>query len=622
LLLFAGCAQVPDGDVAVHLQDAQLLSLVGSGYTPPPGHADAASLPHSGWRDVTLPHIAERELVPHAQGETRTVTDWYRLDLHDLPSTPAPRYLYIPRWKTIGQIAVYVDGQLLYASEGSKTHNGYNHPLLLRLNPGADTLSAATVLLRINRLQSSGSALSTLWVGAAQPLVWRYQVRQLLQTQLPFIGGAAFLSVGIFSLAVWIRLRRDSLYLLFFAASAMSFVRMLHYHVGGSYLPMNDQWFEWVTVASLTWILALCHCFLERLHEHPMRGLTPSLIGITVLCNLVTMPGSVDLLPSLTLWTPILYMLLLPLAVLIFFDALRNGFRTQSREVWWMAGWLFATTLCCAYDLALQNNWVSPEGIYTNPYAIIGLFVMFVYIMFRRYVGAMADVERANVHLAQRLQIRESELASSYARLREAEHHQTLSDERLRLTQDMHDGLGSSLVTALRVVESGRMTDGALGEILKGCIDDLKLTIDSMEPIEADLLLLLATLRFRLGPRLKAAGVRLLWEVQDLPKLDWLNPRNALHILRIFQEAFANILKHTHATEIRVRTAVQGDGVEVTIEDNGQGFDLDVTLLQPAGRGLSHQQRRAQALAGRVHWTSGSAGTCFTLWLPLHPQRK
>ncbi len=625
VLGLAGCTQHPGGEAVVHLKAAQLLSVPGLGYTLQPDHVDLASLPPGSWHTVALPHIAARELLPHAQGEVRTVTDWYQFDLRALTAQQAadtPRYLYIPRWKTIGQLAVYADGRLRYASQGSKTHNGYNHPLLLLLNPGAGTPAVTTVLLRIDRLQSSGSVLSTVWAGEAKPLVWRYQVRQLLQTQLPFIGGAAFLAVGIFSLAVWVRLRSDSLYLLFFAVSALSFVRMLHYHVGGNHLPINDQWFEWITVASLMWILVLSHTFLERLHEHPMRGLTPSLVGITVLCNLVTMPGALVLLPSLTLWTPLLYLLLLPVAVLIFFDALRNGFRIHSREVWLMAGWLLATTLGCAYDLALQNNWVSPEGMYTNPYAIIGLFVMFLYILFRRYVTAMAEVEQANVHLAQRLQGRESELAISFARLRDAEHRQTLTDERLRLTQDMHDGLGSSLVTALRVVQSGRMTGVALGEILKSCIDDLKLTIDSMEPIEADLLLLLATLRFRLGPRLTAAGIRLQWEVQDLPKLQWLTPRSALHILRIFQEAFANILKHTRATDIRVRTALQGEGVVVTIEDNGQGFDLEKTLRSPTGRGLNNQQRRAQALAGNVNWTCGPTGTCFALWLPLVPPQE
>jgi signal transduction histidine kinase len=282
-----------------------------------------------------------------------------------------------------------------------------------------------------------------------------------------------------------------------------------------------------------------------------------------------------------------------------------------------MAAWVMFSVPCSIYDLALQNNWVSPEGLYTHPYAIIGLFAMFTHIMYGRYMGAIDEVEEINASLAKRLQAREIELTISYDRLREVEHRQTISNERQRLTEDMHDGLGSSLVTALRVVQSGSMSDAELGDVLKGCIDDLKLTLDSMESVDADLLLLLATLRFRLGPRLAAASIVLKWDVTDVPKLAWLDPRNALHILRILQEAFANILKHTHATEIRLTTAAAGDGVQVSIADNGQGFDIDHALGKSAGRGLHNQQRRAEAIDGAVSWLSGTLGTQFTLWLPL-----
>jgi signal transduction histidine kinase len=205
------------------------------------------------------------------------------------------------------------------------------------------------------------------------------------------------------------------------------------------------------------------------------------------------------------------------------------------------------------------------------------------------------------------------------ARLREIAHRQILSDERQRLTQDMHDGLGSSLVSALRVVQSGHMGEADVAEVLKGCIDDLKLAIDSMEPVEADLLLLLATLRFRLGPRLASAGIALRWEVVDVPALNWLDPRNALHILRILQEAFANILKHTEASEIRVATGVENGGVTVTIADNGPGFSLD-TALEKGGKGLHNQQRRAQSIGGVIRWQSDHHGTVMTLWLPESAQ--
>jgi signal transduction histidine kinase len=617
-MCLVGC--VPNSDSnALHIRAARVLSLPGLGYTRPPDRIDATSLPTDGWRAVALPDVAARDLVARG-GPEQTLTDWYMLDLRTSPSSDQPRYLYLPRWKTIGQIAIYGDGRLLYSAEGSMAHNGYNHPLLVRLNPALGQSSPKSVLLRIDRLRSSGRALSTAWVGPGSALVWRFQMRQILQVQLPYIGGAAFLAVGVFSLAVWVRLRRDSLYLLFFATSVTAFVRMLHYHIGGSHLPIDDEWFEWVTVSSLMWLIVLCHCFMERLHERPLKGLTPSLVSATLLCNVLTAPNALPQMPHLTSLTPLLYMLLLPLALAVFFDAVRNGFRSRLREVWLMAAWLFVTTLCCVYDLALQNNMVSPEGIYTNPFAIMGLFVMFGYIMYRRYVGAVVGVEQANLHLGERLEARELELMESHNRLREIEHRQTLSNERLRLTQDMHDGLGSALVSALRVVERGNMSGQELSEVLTGCIDDLKLMIDSMEPGEADLLLLLATIRFRLGPRLSAADITLKWEVQDLPALEWLDQRNSLHILRIIQEAFANILKHTSAAEIRVRTGISGDGVLVTIEDNGRGFDVAETELRGKGHGMSNQRRRAKSIGGVASWTSNGSGTSFTLWLPQRKQ--
>jgi signal transduction histidine kinase len=191
----------------------------------------------------------------------------------------------------------------------------------------------------------------------------------------------------------------------------------------------------------------------------------------------------------------------------------------------------------------------------------------------------------------------------SHRQLRDVERLQTISDERQRLMQDMHDGLGSSLISAIRSVEGGGMSDDKVSQILKSCLDDLKLTLDSLEPVEADLLLLLATLRYRLEPRLEGTGVSLRWEVQELPALAWLDPSSALHILRIVQESIANILRHTRATEIRVGTSMAGAGVQVTIEDNGQGFDV-----QRATRRAIRRRRRDAGCRtnGDARWRYGA----------------
>ncbi|TXT35164.1 MAG: integral membrane sensor signal transduction histidine kinase [Comamonadaceae bacterium] len=182
--------------------------------------------------------------------------------------------------------------------------------------------------------------------------------------------------------------------------------------------------------------------------------------------------------------------------------------------------------------------------------------------------------------------------------------------------QDMHDGLGSSLRMALWSVEHGHCDEDALADVLKSCIDDLKLAIDSMEPVQSDLLLLLATWRFRLDRHLEDTGITLRWEVADVPLLNWLSPKCALHILRILQEAFTNIIKHAQATEIRLSTSVQGDQVVVSIADNGRGFVLEQAGKQ-GGKGLSNQQFRAKVIGAEVTWNSSAAGTIFCLRLPI-----
>ena len=48
--------------------------------------------------------------------------------------------------------------------------------------------------------------------------------------------------------------------------------------------------------------------------------------------------------------------------------------------------------------------------------------------------------------------------------------------------RDMHDGLGSTLISAIRSVDGGGMSDEKVSQIIKDCKDDLKLVIDSMEP--------------------------------------------------------------------------------------------------------------------------------------------
>jgi signal transduction histidine kinase len=141
-----------------------------------------------------------------------------------------------------------------------------------------------------------------------------------------------------------------------------------------------------------------------------------------------------------------------------------------------------------------------------------------------------------------------------------------------------------------------------------------------LEPASKDISTLLGMLRYRLQHRFEAAGVRLSWHMADLPALDWLDPSLALDLLRLTQEAIANALKHGAATELMLTVRQKDNTIELVVQDNGCGFDLNTVIL---GRGLRSQKRRAERLGSelKVDSTPGS-GTFLYLQLPVNREQK
>ncbi|WCM86940.1 sensor histidine kinase [Acidovorax sp. NCPPB 3576] len=608
----------------VHLTRAAWMQVDAQGFAPPPASLSSGDL-RGPWREVELPHAQSPELFPGADDPARPSTrvSWYRLELPGAPSQDGElaRNLYLPRWKMDGQLAVYVDGRLTYRADANRLWNGFNQPLWIPLGAAAQQGAPQTVVLRIVHLRGVGGALSTAWVGSQADIGWRYQVRDTLQTQVPLMNSAAFLAVGVFAFFVWARQVLQGqgaarMHLLFFLMSVVAFLRNLHYHMGQFKLPVSDAWFGWLTVSSLFWLIAVGHFFLARLHRRSRPWLDGMVLGMSGVVTAITLPEAGRVLPGASALAPTAYMFLLAMGVAVFcfgwIDARRVGQKDATRlSLWGLLSMGMGT-----HDWLLQNNHVSVESVYLGAYTSCGIFVIFMGALLRQYNAALEEVQLANASLALRLQAQEAQLTESHARLREIEHRQTLSQERQRLMQDMHDGLGSSLISALRVVEDGQIRHADVADVLKGCIDDLKLAIDSMEPIEADLLLLLlATLRFRLGKRLQDSGIELVWDIHEVPALPWLDPRNSLHILRILQEALTNILKHAHATQIRVSTSASAGVVSVVVADNGKGFEVDQAPGR-GSRGLDNQRRRAQAIGAQVQLESSHNGSSVTLLLP------
>jgi signal transduction histidine kinase len=237
-------------------------------------------------------------------------------------------------------------------------------------------------------------------------------------------------------------------------------------------------------------------------------------------------------------------------------------------------------------------------------------------VILRHVMVGVDAMRQSNLDLAVRVAEKMDEVEASHEKLRQAQRETTLAEERRRIMADMHDGLGARLVALLSVAQSGRAKDGEISEGLAAALDELRLAVDSVQPVEGDVGVVLGNVRHRMRSVFERAGVQLVWNVSELPRMDDLTPERILAIQRIFLEAFSNAIRHSRARTVSVFTLRMPGAARVVIEDDGRGFD---TAAGHSGTGLNNLQMRAVQAGGTLTVESKAGkGTRVTLSLPIH----
>lgn len=262
------------------------------------------------------------------------------------------------------------------------------------------------------------------------------------------------------------------------------------------------------------------------------------------------------------------------------------------------------------------------------------LFVLLVgWLFLSRYGRQVHAYQRLSSSLDEKVRQREHELKVSYALLQQEHAQHAALQERQRIMRDIHDGVGSQLVGLLSLIGKGRASRAELREHANAALDELRMAVDAMQPVDGDLAAVLATLRYRLQPRLAATGVQVDWQVEELPTLDGLTPHMVLQIQRILLEAFTNVLRHAQATRVRISARHQAaqlhprdqpdvpdlpSSLVLEIADDGVGM---AGIPEVGGQGLANMRARAQAIGALLDVTSAPGqGTCVRIALPVQQQ--
>jgi PAS domain S-box-containing protein len=202
-------------------------------------------------------------------------------------------------------------------------------------------------------------------------------------------------------------------------------------------------------------------------------------------------------------------------------------------------------------------------------------------------------------------------------------------EERGRIARELHDETGQSLtalLVGLKTLEAAHSLHEAkaLAESLRAvasvALHEVGRLAWGLRPSVLDDLGLLATLEryvaeyaesYALAVDLKTKGfgaARLPFFIETT-------------LYRIIQEALTNIVKHAAAHSVRIIVEQDDSSVQMVVEDDGQGFDVEATLRTPGtskGLGLHGMQERATLLSGTVTIRSKPGhGTAIKVRVPL-----
>lgn len=210
-------------------------------------------------------------------------------------------------------------------------------------------------------------------------------------------------------------------------------------------------------------------------------------------------------------------------------------------------------------------------------------------------------------------------------RLEEARHVQMVLDERDRIARELHDGTMQSLyAVGLRLESSVCMADEIPEEVraeTRDILTALRNAVAEMRKYVMDLKGSLAhqPLHQRLG-----SVVSEVQQNSDVPidfkatsiQVGEFDDAEANHICQIVHEALSNALRHGHPKHISVALTRVLGGVQVTVRDDGAGFQVQ-ERLEPEHHGLSNMRQRARVLGGELKVQSApGAGTAIYLKVP------
>lgn len=589
-------------------------------------HADSETPPgpDAEWEPVALPD----DWLRSRPG--RSGMGWYRFDF-EVERLPVGRQaIYLP--KVNQNAAVWLNGEWIGqgGSFEAPVAQNWNRPLYYTFSPALLRAGHNRIAVRLYRLPDCFGELGRFELGPAALLGPRHARQFALQVSGPRATTILGCFVSVVMLAFWYA-SRDRSYAFFGIAVLLWSIATLNYHVRD--LPMASR--AWENLISISAAVVTTPLVL---FVHDFRGLHRPRVERIAIGFALAAATVLALVPK-PWFHPLFNVALVAMIAFggyAFFEIVRGGLGQRATVRVAQLGGGVAVVAMAGHDVGIQLGALPTTQLALVPFAGLVAIGWYGAMLLLRFVHALERAENQNVELEQNIRDKRAELEQNFERMRELERVRVVAGERERVMREVHDGVGGQLVRTLALLESGDTPrDEAVGAV-RDALDDMRLVVNSLDPLGEELPTLLGSLRGRLEPALVRRGVSFEWRAGDLPPTPHLGPDDLLHVVRIVQEAITNVHKHARATRVRVTTGARDSaegvpGLFICVQDDGVGMERDpgARVGLGGGRGLDNMRHRARQIGAALRVSAGSAGsagpagpgTRVDLWIPTPSSR-
>lgn len=196
-------------------------------------------------------------------------------------------------------------------------------------------------------------------------------------------------------------------------------------------------------------------------------------------------------------------------------------------------------------------------------------------------------------------------------------------DERRALARELHDDMGQTS-TAIRTEVAVLQRSGWVPEEAQASVQRISESAQHLSHMTRQMLQRLRpAVLDSMGLMQALNSMCEQWQSSNLTlctlsfigEVDHLNDYASVTVYRIVQEALTNVARHAQAQQVKVKFALDAQGLHLKITDDGLGM-ADAQAVHP-GFGLLGMQERVASLAGHLNITSNlGQGVCLDIHIP------